>query len=131
MPRWLRVLSVLTAGTVLGLAATWLTVIRCGTLGGGIHDGPWRTALDVGASDAGIYLRAGIAVHGLLALNRSETMYYSARTDTSGVALDGKCTYRIHGNDPKTRWWSIAAYGPDDYLIPNAAHRYSVSKNSV
>jgi hypothetical protein len=124
------VLSVLTAGLVLGLLATWWTVIR-GTPGGGIHDGAWRTSLDVGSSDAGMYLRAGVAVHGLLALNRSETMYYSARTDSNGVPLDGKCTYRVHGTDPRTRWWSITAYGPDDYLIPNAAHRYSISKNSV
>lgn len=121
----------LTAGLVLGLAATWWTVIRGGTLGGGIHNGAWRTSLDIGSKDAGTYLRADIAVHGLLALNRSETMYYSATTDSSGVPLDGKCTYRVRGNDPKTRWWSITAYGPDDYLIPNDARRYSVSQNSV
>jgi hypothetical protein len=130
MPRWLRVLSVLTAGLVLGLLATWWTVMR-GTPGGAIHDGAWRTSLDAGSSTAGMYLRAGVAVHGLLALNRSETMYYSATSDSSGVALDGKCTYRVRGSDPKTRWWSITAYGPDDYLIPNDAHRYSISKNSV
>jgi hypothetical protein len=122
---------VLTAGLVLGLMATWWTVIRSATLHGGIHDGPWRTSLDIGSSGAGMYLRAGVAVHGLLALNRNETIYYSATTDSSGALLDGKCTYRVRGSDPGTRWWSITAYGPDDYLIPNDAHRYSVSKNSV
>lgn len=131
MPRILKVLGVLAAGTLLGLGATWLTVVRGGSMGDAVQDGAWHTSLDTGSDEAGLYLRASVAVHGLLALNRSETMYYGATTDSNGVALDGKCTYRVRGTDPKTRWWSITAYAPDDYLIPNEAHRYAVSKNSV
>ncbi|HEY1708054.1 MAG TPA: DUF1214 domain-containing protein [Rhizomicrobium sp.] len=126
----LKVLAVLVVGTVLGLAATWFTVIR-GAMAGGVKDGPWRTSLEAGSNEGNMYLRAAVAVHGFLALNRHETMYYTANTDSEGVRLDSRCTYRVKGNDPKTRWWSITAYGIDDYLIPNAQHRYSVSKNSV
>jgi hypothetical protein len=121
----------LVVGIALGLGLTWLTVIRGVTMGGGVMDGPWRTSLEAGSSQGSMFLRASVAVHGLLALNRSETMYYTASTANDGAVLDGKCSYRIRGIDPKTRWWSITAYGPDDYLIPNPAHRYSVSKNSV
>jgi hypothetical protein len=128
MPRFVNVLAVMAAGIVLGGAATWFTVVRGG---GGVADGPWHTSLDAGSPDAGMYLRASVALHGLFALNRSETIYYTATTDSEGVALSAKCTYRIRGTDPKARWWSITAYADDDYLIPNAAHRYSVSKNSV
>jgi hypothetical protein len=131
MSRIARVLAMLVVGIVLGLGATWLTVIRGVSMGGAIMDGPWRTSLDAGSSEGGIYLRAGVAVHGLLALNRNETMYYTATTADDGTTLDGKCTYRLRGVDPKTRWWSITAYGPDDFLIPNPAHRYSVTMNSV
>jgi hypothetical protein len=126
----LKVLAVLIVGTVLGLAATWFTVIR-GTTAGGVKDGPWRTSLGAGSSEGNMYLRAAVAVHGLLALNRHETMYYTASTDSEGVRLDSRCTYRVKGSDPRTRWWSVTAYGADDYLIPNAPHRYAVSKNSV
>ena len=49
----------------------------------------------------------------------------------AGARLDGGCAYRIAGRDPDTRWWSITAYGADDYLIANPANRYSISKNSV
>ena len=78
-----------------------------------------------------LYLRARIAVHGLLALSREETLYYTAAGDSDGQALAGNCSYRIEGRDPPARWWSITAYGADDFLIPNDAERYSVSMNSV
>lgn len=126
----LKVLAVLVVGIVLGLFATWATVVR-GTMAGGVADGPWKTSLYAGSAEGGPYLRASIAVHGLLALNRQETIYYTATSDSDGAALSGACLYSIVGRDPPTRWWSITAYGADDYLIPNAAGRYSVSMNSV
>jgi hypothetical protein len=130
MRRASKVLAVLVIGTALGLFATWATVIR-GTMGGGVSSGPWHTSVYTGSSEGGPYLRARIAVHGLLALGRDETMYYTALNDSDGNALDGNCSYQIEGRDPPTRWWSITAYGADDFLIPNAADRYSVSMNSV
>jgi hypothetical protein len=130
MLRALKIFLVLALGTVLGLAATWASVIR-GTMGGNVSDGPWGTSLYIGSSEGGPYLRARIAVHGLLALSRQETVYYSAARDSDGNVLDGNCSYRIEGRDPPARWWSITAYGADDFLIPNAAERYSISMNSV
>jgi hypothetical protein len=128
--RW--VAASVAAGIIVGLGATWFTVVRGGgIMGNGVVDGPWHTSLDVGSSEGDMYLRANVAVHGLLALNRNETLYYTASSDSSGVPLSGHCTYRIRGTDPKTRWWSITAYGDDDYLVPNAVHRYSASKNTV
>ena len=126
----LKSLAVLIIGTALGLALTWATVMR-GAMPGGIADGPWRTSLSIGSAGGDAATRARVALHGLLALSRAETIYYTAETDDAGRPLSGACSYRIAGRDPDTRWWSITAYGPDDYLIPNPARRYSVSKNSV
>jgi hypothetical protein len=126
----LKALAALVIGTVLGLGATWLSVVR-GAMPGGVSDGPWKTNLLIGSSGGDMVTRAAVAVHGLLALNRSETIYYSAYADDAGDRLDGNCTYLVTGRDPPTRWWSITAYAADDYLIPNPAHRYAVSKNSV
>jgi len=125
-----KALAALVIGTALGLAVTWLTVFR-GSMPGGVSDGPWRTNLLVGSSGGDMFTRASVAVHGLLALNRSETIYYTAGTDGDGAALDGACTYTIDGRDPDARWWSITAYAGDDYLIPNPAKRYSISRNSI
>ncbi len=126
----LKVLVVLVAGTALGLIATYLTVVRP-VMGGDISDGPWKTSLATGSVESGPYQRAAVALHGLFALNRSETIYYTARHDDDGGGLSGNCIYRIVGRDPDARWWSITAYGADDFLIPNRANRYSISKNSV
>lgn len=130
MRRALKIFAMLVIGVAVGLAATWATAIR-GTMGGEVADGPWSTGLYTGSSEGSPYLRARIAVHGLLALSRNETVYYTALRDSDGALLDGNCTYRIEGRDLPTRWWSITAYGADDYLIPNEANRYSVSVSSV
>ena len=98
----------LIVGVALGLAATWAAAIL-GSMGAGVADGPWGTSLYTGSSEGGPYLRARIAVHGLLALNREETMCYTALTDSDGAVLDGNCTYRLQGRDPPSRWWSITA----------------------
>jgi hypothetical protein len=130
MRRTLKIFAMLGAGIALGLVATWATVIR-GTMGGGVSDGPWRTSLYAGSSEGSPYLRAQIAVHGLLALGREETIYYTAADDSDGKTLNGNCSYQIEGRDLPARWWSITVYGADDFLIPNSADRYSVSMNSV
>src|SRR5271155_3459518 len=105
----LRILAVLIVGTALGLATTWFVTSR-GGMGDSVVDGPWKTSLVVGSSQSDPYTRARVALHGLLALNRSETIYYTATTDDQGHALDGQCVYEIRGRDPNTRWWSITAY---------------------
>jgi hypothetical protein len=130
MKMFSKVLAAFVIGTVLGLCLTWFAVVR-GSMPGGVSDGPWKTNLLIGNTGGDMATRASVAVHGLLALNRSETVYYTTGTDSAGNKLDGACTYRIAGRDPATRWWSITAYAADDYLIPNPAHRYSVSKTSV
>ncbi|HJW42228.1 MAG TPA: DUF1214 domain-containing protein [Rhizomicrobium sp.] len=126
----LKILAVVVIGAIIGLGLTWFTVFR-GALAGGVSDGPWRTSLEAGSANGGMMLRARVAVHGLFALNRSEAIYYTAATDSNGTALSGACVYRIEGRDPPARWWSITAYGGDDYLIPNAAGIYSASMHSV
>ena len=130
MLRVCKIIAMLIVGIALGLAATWATAIR-GSMGAAVKDGPWATSLYTGSSEGGPYLRARIAVHGLLALSREETMYYTALTDSDGAAFDGNCTYRLEGRDPPSRWWSVTAYGADDFLIPNEFDRYSISMNSV
>jgi hypothetical protein len=125
----LKLLAVLVVGTALGLAATWLSVRWFSP--SRIGDGPWKTNLLAGSAQSGPYWRAAVATHALFALNCTESAYYTADTDSDGGKLDGRCRYEMAGPEPQARWWSITAYGPDDYLIANPAHRYSVSKMTV
>lgn len=119
----------------------YVTAILAGLIGGGgaavlalnpaggaanIQNGPWRTSDRYGAPNADLLTRAIVARVGLFALSRKETIYYSARTDSTGAPLDGACQYRVIGPVPAARWWSITAYGANHYLIASEDGRYSV-----
>ncbi len=125
----LKLLAALVIGTLLGVAATRLSMRWSAPAR--VSDGAWKTNLLAGSAQSGPYRRAFVAAHGLFALNRSESAYYTADADSDGVPLSGHCRYELAGPEPQARWWSITAYGADDYLIPNPAHRYSVSKTAV
>jgi hypothetical protein len=125
-----KIVAVLVAGTLVGLFSTWLIVVR-GGMPGGLSNGPWHTSLATGNEQSDPYTRASVALRGLFALNRDETIYFTATHDEAGNRLDGNCRYEITGHDPSARWWSITAYGADDFLIHNAENRYSVSQSSV
>ena len=96
-----------------------------------IRNGSWTTNLDTGSTQAGIYLRAQVALGGLLALSKEETIYFGAREDDEGEGLSGSCDYRMEGSDLGARWWSITAYGSDFFLIPNPEDRYSFTATTV
>ena len=126
----LKILAVAVVGTALGLLATWLMVAWYGTLGR-VSDGPWKTNVAAGRRDSDPVARLFVALHGLFALPASEAVYYTATTDSAGAALDGRCRYALAGPAPDAGWWSITAYGPDDYLIANPAHRYSIASTAA
>jgi len=130
-PGTLRSLALAVAlGTLLGLASA-LVAVRGVALGGDVRNGPWSTSLETGSTEAGLYTRARVAVGGLLALDPRETVYFSTATDEQGTPLHGQCDYRVEGRALAARWWSITAYGPDHFLIPNPADRYSFSKTTL
>lgn len=126
----LGVMAVLVVALAAGGgSALWLA--RAGMRLGGVANGPWETNENIGAAAADPYLRSGIALAGLLALNRSETVYYTALTDSDGQALRSECVYLVEGAELPARWWSVTAYGGDHFLIPNAERRYSVARDNV
>jgi hypothetical protein len=121
----LVVLSILVLGVGLGVGSAALglySVYRVGS----ISNGAWTTSLATGSEKADPYNRALVAVGGLLALNPSEVMYYSADKDSNGNPLNADCTYKVEGKAPDARWWSVTVYGADGYLIPDT-ERYSYS----
>jgi hypothetical protein len=97
---------------------------------GRVRFGAWWMDPGLSTQKAGLYHRARAARHVPYALPLSEAMYFAAYTDSGGQPLRSGGSYSIHGTDPDTRWWSIAAY-QNDQLIPNAAERYSYSSSTV
>ena len=128
--RALAVAALLLAALLVGVVTAVLGV-RAQFAAGGVKSGAWASNANIGSSGAGAYLRAGVALGGLLALNATETVYYTATTDDAGKPLSTACEYRLEGSDPRTRWWSITAYADDSFLIRGSNGRYSVDKTAV
>lgn len=127
----LRFVGSVVLAIALGLGSAYYAARHMPSGAGAVQNGAWGTNLTTGGANADMYTRAFIAMTGLLALNKDETIYYFATKDSAGEKLDGKCSYRIEGADPDARWWSITAYGNDDFLIDSPSHRYAVSKTNV
>jgi hypothetical protein len=124
-------LASLALAAGLGLASAYVAARYLVTGDATARNGPWVTNLAAGAPAADPYTRANIALTGLFALSKDETIYYNATEDSAGEALDGRCSYRIEGRDPDARWWSLTVYGSDHFLIDTPSKRYSASKTSV
>lgn len=120
-----RLAAVLGAGVLLGCVSAWWQIRPAAGLGDAA--GPWRVSLLAGSADADAVTRARVALGGLLALNRAETMYYVAGTDSTGQPLRSRCRYRIEGLPPPARWWSLTAYAEDFFLFADDAGRYSLN----
>ncbi|NCW56947.1 MAG: DUF1214 domain-containing protein [Gammaproteobacteria bacterium] len=125
----LIVASLYIASIFLGVASAWLWLTRVGIAG--VDAGAWRVNLLAGSQNADAYTRARVALGAVLALDRSETLYYTTQHDDRGKALRAECRYKIEGSPPTARWWSITAYGADNFLFPNAERRYSVGTESA
>jgi hypothetical protein len=124
------VAAMVATGIGLGLASAWLALSLTRSWGT-VQNGPWRTLADAGSPNANPYTRASVAINGLLALDKSETIYFVAAADEQGHPLDAACDYRVEGRDLGARWWSLTLYGADRFLVKNNAGRYSFGPTSL
>jgi hypothetical protein len=123
----LKWLLIAIAGIAAPIALWWFLAAGHG----GVAVGPWRTSLATGGTDADMYTRNYVAITALLALNHNETIYFEAGQDDDGRKLSARCNYDITGGSIQARWWSITAYADDNFLIPNAANRFSYNIRSL
>ena len=127
----LKYLCVVLIAIVLGAGSAFYWLLKPPFDPNWVRSGAWRTNLLAGSEQSGMYDRARVAIAGLFALKRSETLYYIADGDDRGEPLQSGCSYRVEGRDPDSRWWSITVYGRTYFLIPNDQKRYSFNKNNV
>lgn len=117
-------------GIIIGVSSAYLTVQQVSEMFS-VSNGPWKINLLAGSERADIYSRAAIALYGLFALNKSEAVYFIAKTDSNFNPLRLECDYRVEGKNLPARWWSITVYGSDLFLIPNELNRYSLTSANV
>ncbi len=109
--------ATIALGLVVGLGSAWWITAKAGARG--FENKGWTGSTLAGSSGADPWTRAQIAVRGLLALNKSQAIYLTTHTDSSGAALRADCRYRVSGSAMPGRWWSVTVYAADNYLPMN------------
>jgi hypothetical protein len=115
--------SLLGLAVLLGLGSAWWVLKKAPWINPTVQVGAWKSNLRAGSTEADMYTRANVALNGLLALGREETMYFVATHDDAGQPLRSACNYRVQGLPPQARWWSVTAYA-DDLFLFNAPNRH-------
>jgi hypothetical protein len=129
-----KVIIVAVIAVVIGATIGFFTVkpaINFVTSWSNIKNGPWTTNFAVGSTGANPYVRAWTAINGLMALNKSETIYLDAYTDDTGETLVGASDYTIQGPAPAARYWNLTVYNENGFLIPNDQNRWSFSTTDI
>lgn len=124
MDLFLSLLAALVVALLLGVGTAAWIIFRPPVMPV-IRNGAWMTNLQVGSPSASMYVRAHIALTGLFALNKKETIYYRAGVDDDGEPLRAEHNYVIEGKDIPARWWALMLYGRDNHLIANPLDRHS------
>jgi len=71
--------------------------------------GPWQAYPDLGTPGSSAYAKAMLARRGELPLGRAEGLTFHASDDSSGTTLERNCSYRIEGDLPAARFWTLHA----------------------
>ncbi|MEO0417822.1 MAG: DUF1214 domain-containing protein [Pseudomonadota bacterium] len=136
MKRGFFLFAAAIVGTFIGVASALLMSGLWSTKKpmefGEINVNGWVSDFAVGSNEASPYVRARVARHGLLALAKSEAVYFVRGKDDDGARLSSTCIYRISGQDMPARWWSITLYNVADSKLPlNDDDALSVDETSV
>jgi hypothetical protein len=94
-------------------------------------NGRWnKPPLNLGQYGTDYNTRAVVAMIGLGANLPEDALYPNTSSDHEGQALSGKHVYQIHFDaqtlPPVQAFWSITAYGSDEFLIDNPINRFAV-----
>jgi hypothetical protein len=78
--------------------------------------GAWTAFPDLGTSKASPYAKAAAARDDVLALGHAEGIRFVAGRDSAGAELSRTCTYRVAGNTPPARFWTLFPVDPHSLL---------------
>ncbi|KAB2868303.1 MAG: DUF1214 domain-containing protein [Bauldia sp.] len=116
--------------TVIGFVTAWYAVDR-GNLFGAVALGDWKAWPATGSPDADPYSVAMLARTGEVPLGTGEGIAFTAETDHAGEPLSSRCAYRIVGQTPAARLWTLTAYDAEGRLMANAARRAAFHSREV
>ncbi|HEX9903695.1 MAG TPA: DUF1214 domain-containing protein [Propylenella sp.] len=115
-------------GLTLGLWSAWLTVRSPAPIDA-ITIGPWQAWPNAGTTDADPYSRARVARVGEIPLGSGEGLMLLAETDDSGRDLTGACDYRVEGQTPPARLWTIVVEDADGRVVAHQSGMAALSSD--
>lgn len=124
-------LAAMMAGLAVGLgSALWMAGLWPAGRNmafGDVDVGGWRSDFAVGSEVADPYTRARVARHGLLALAKTEAVYFTRSADDAGAPLREACSYRLTGGAMPAQWWSVTLYDGQSMLPANTDNALSIN----
>jgi hypothetical protein len=88
-----------------------------------VRIGNWVAFPERGTPQADPYSKARFSREADLALGHAEGLIFIARRDSEGERLQMKCNYRIEGNLPPSRFWTLHTRDEDNQVIVPASSR--------
>jgi hypothetical protein len=104
-------------GLALGLWSAYLTV-RSPAPVDALAFGPWQAWPNAGTVDVDPYSRARLSRTGEIPLGSGEGLALLAQTDDAGEPLVSSCEYRIAGQTPPARLWTLSVENTDGHVLP-------------
>jgi hypothetical protein len=83
----------------------------------GQSSGPWKRLVTIGDVSADPYSRAFEHILGALPVGSAEGQVYQASDDSAGQKLDSSCLYRVEGDIPSTRLFTLRVETGDGQRI--------------
>ncbi len=110
----------------------WLTWYAIGGSDqfGKVTIGGWTSYPQAGTPEADPYAKAQLARDGSLSLGAAEGVVFFADKDSDGFNLSGNCSYRVSGQSPSARVWTMYAVGKNQVPVSIADKSWPTSLHS-
>jgi hypothetical protein len=133
--KWRGILAITVLAllaVIAGLGIATYRISRINTSPAFAQYGSWRGSKDLPLNRDDL-VTTQVTLFALFALPSNEAIYLFASADSNDEQLNGNSDYTIEGNIHKMNaaYWSITAYGRDQYLISNQLNRYSFNANNM
>ncbi len=115
---------------VVGIGSAYLAVDR-GRLFGEVQLGEWTAYPTAGTPDADPYSAATTARTGQVPLGSGEGLAFFADRDNAGDRLTAACDYRLSGQTPPARMWTLTAINTKGALLNTDAGRVALDSREI
>jgi len=121
---------VVVLAAILGISSAYLIIEREEPLNA-VTIGPWHAYPKAGTADADPYSVAIYTRGAVIPLASGEGLALVAREDSAGHLLDPTCIYRVAGQTPSARLWTLTAVDGRGRLVDTLPGRVNLASDTL